>query len=800
MGRRWGVVWALCVIVAVALVVMWNMGDESTAATASSVLAAVIGLFGVLAVWAWRRDPRQGQSSTGQLVEATGVLARLVGRQWQEEATLRQLFDPFPLPVHWTDCPYVGVGDHRQLIGGPFSCAADRVEELASAFRALPRGRLVALGPAGSGKTTFAVLLTLGLLRTREESDPVPVLLSLASFDPAHESAHGWLSRQLAADYPALADVEVYGPTAIGDLISGHRVLPVLDGLDELPGSARTAVLSALNDTLDTRTPLVLTCRTSAYTTAVTHAGVLAGAAVVEPTPVRPADALTLLRLATSPGPRHARWDRLARHVDENPDGPAARALTSPLLVGLARAVYADAVGHPSELADPSELVDSERFPTASAIELHLLDALVPALYTRARRLQPADCRWGPARAHHYLTHLAVGLVRQGTHDLTWWQLYRWTPLVRTWCRAALSAATAFALVCAGHLFYCLTNPGQSDIPVDLVLSYGGAVALAIACMSFVAAWTAARPGTRRDSLRPVLLVAACGYLAHSTPKGVWRMADHGIRAGVEYIVVASTLYGLSYLAVVYAAGSPVPPDMPSRGRLGMRHWRHRLPRAAATVVGAAVLTGAALNIHIATVAPWLPVALAPGSIPPLNAWAYGLVAGLLFGSVQALLRWMRHTVSPDDLTNPTSSVRDDRRICLLTGAAGAVLITLPDIPLVLSATEVFAEDVSLSVLVVGYLWSKLPLVGPVGLVLALAAFAWPHYTIARLLIAARGQLPWRLQSFLSEAHRLGLLRQVGSVYQFRHARLRERLAHHAQLPRPRTVLPLTRSDTRTPR
>jgi hypothetical protein len=90
--------------------------------------------------------------------------------------------------------------------------------------------------------------------------------------------------------------------------------------------------------------------------------------------------------------------------------------------------------------------------------------------------------------------------------------------------------------------------------------------------------------------------------------------------------------------------------------------------------------------------------------------------------------------------------------------------------------------------------------VGPVGLVLALAACAWPHYTVARLLIAARGQLPWRLQSFLAEAHRLGILRQVGPVYQFRHARLRERLAHHAQLPRPRTALPLTRSDTRTPR
>ncbi|MCX5562858.1 NACHT domain-containing protein [Streptomyces sp. NBC_00038] len=752
----------------------------------------MIGLFGVLAVWAWRRDPQRGYSSSGQLADATAVLARLVGRQWQEEATLRQLFDPAPLPVVWSDCPEAGVGDHRQLIGAPFSCCVDRTEELACAFRALPRRRLVALGPAGSGKTTFAVLLTLGLLRTREENDPVPVLLSLASFDPARESAHGWLSRRLAADYPALADAEAYGPTAIDDLLAGHHVLPVLDGLDELPVPAHTAVLTALNDTLDAHTPLVLTCRTSAYTTAVTHAGVLAGAAVIEPTPVRPVDALALLRLATSPGPRHERWDELTRHVSRHPDGPVARALASPLMVGLARAVYADADG------DPSELADRGRFPTSGAIEHHLLDALVPALYARAHRLRPADRRWDPACAQRYLTHLADGLRRQDTHDLTWWQLYRWTPLAHAWSRAALSAFAAFTLIWAGYLFCNLTGAGPSDWQLEVVLWYSGAVALAMAGMLCVAAWMAARPRTRAGSLQSVLLIAACGYLAHSAPKAVWRMAHTSIWAGVEYILVASTLYGLSYLAVLYTAGSPVPPDMPSRGRLGTLHWRHRLPRALATVVGTAILTGTALNIQFVTAAPWLPLGVAADSIPPLDAWAYGLTAGLLFGTVQALLRWMRHTVSPNDLTTAASSVRADRIISLLTGTAGAVLITLPDIPLWMSAAGVFPEDVSIAILTAGYLWSKLPLVGPAGLVLALAACAWPYYTAARILLAARGRLPWRLQPFLADAHRLGILRQVGPVYQFRHAHLQHRLADRAHLPHPRTAPRPARSRSRT--
>jgi hypothetical protein len=61
---------------------------------------------------------------------------------------------------------------------------------------------------------------------------------------------------------------------------------------------------------------------------------------------------------------------------------------------------------------------------------------------------------------------------------------------------------------------------------------------------------------------------------------------------------------------------------------------------------------------------------------------------------------------------------------------------------------------------------------------IALAATCWPYYSLARLRFALSGQLPWRLQAFLADAHRLGVLRQAGAVYQFRHANLQQRLAH----------------------
>ena len=57
------------------------------------------------------------------------------------------------------------------------------------------------------------------------------------------------------------------------------------------------------------------------------------------------------------------------------------------------------------------------------------------------------------------------------------------------------------------------------------------------------------------------------------------------------------------------------------------------------------------------------------------------------------------------------------------------------------------------------------------------AARPWSAYRLAHAALAARGMLPWRLPAFLEDARRLGILRQVGAVYQFRHARLQDRLA-----------------------
>ncbi len=70
------------------------------------------------------------------------------------------------------------------------------------------------------------------------------------------------------------------------------------------------------------------------------------------------------------------------------------------------------------------------------------------------------------------------------------------------------------------------------------------------------------------------------------------------------------------------------------------------------------------------------------------------------------------------------------------------------------------------------------------GLVLRLAnrignghqATAWIWFLASRSWLAFQGRLPWNLMAFLDDAHKRGVLRQVGAVYQFRHARLQDRL------------------------
>lgn len=776
MRGRWAVTWGLCGGSVLVMAVLYGGREDESAATAVSIVATGISLFGVLSAWAWRRSAHQGRSTTGQLGEAQEALARLVGRQWREEAGRRQLRGSRTLPVSWSDSPRAGLRDHAELIRGSVSCRADRTDELAAAFRRLPRRRLVALGDAGSGKSTFAVLLALALLDTREAGEPVPVLLTAASFDPARETVHDWLRRRITADYPDLEDARTYGPSAVDDLLTEHLVLPVVDGLDELPRQVHATVLRALGEILDTDAPLILTCRTDAYTAAVARTGALPGAAVVEPGDLSARDSLDALRLATPAGSAQQRWDSLAEQLEDSPRGAVAEALTSPLIVALARTVYAEGTGDPAEL---------RTFDSKEAIEDHLLDRLVPTVYETARRRAPAGRPWSPEHAHRYLTQLASGMQSRGTHDLAWWQMHRWVPAVsRTWARCAAWAVITFLLALPGYAVgrafpeYAV-GLGHEWIP--------GSVAVALPGMCGLAAWITTRPGLGAHRLTVAVQTALCGALAYAVP-GMTHTPAHLLPEA--YAIACLFSWGFAFLLVLYSAGLPAPPPLPSRGTLTPRNRPGHLLLTVAGFLGTTALAAIAFRLYASVIqVSGTPV---PSAVPVQLPWTQGLMLGGLFGTLQALLYWTRGTTCTQEVTRPVSTIRADRLVTLVSGGAGLLLVTLPyDLcsVLLLSLPGSAGQGPQGNPYVTAFVTALLA-VGPTGLVLALAAHAWPYYTAARLYLAARGRLPWRLQRFLDDAHRLGILRQVGPVHQFRHARLQERLARAVHVPGPRFPAP----------
>ncbi|MFE1314785.1 hypothetical protein [Streptomyces sp. NPDC058755] len=121
--------------------------------------------------------------------------------------------------------------------------------------------------------------------------------------------------------------------------------------------------------------------------------------------------------------------------------GPTVQALANPLMVTLARSVHADA---PSNFA---ELSDTGRFPDSSAVERHLFNAFLPALYARAQQRDPVSRRRAPDRAHRYFAYLASRLESDGTYDFAWWQLYAWVPaLARSSTRSLIWGLAALAM------------------------------------------------------------------------------------------------------------------------------------------------------------------------------------------------------------------------------------------------------------------------------------------------------------------------------------------------------------------
>jgi NACHT domain len=418
---------ALTLAVATAFAVVLRLRGLGAAANIAQLVSLPLALLPIIAALVkWWRDTRKPPVATPEdLVRGREQLASLLIDQWRTESQLRALDDPDPIPVRWRLTDREELMDVRtnRTMDVLTVASSENVRTLIAEFRKLRRRRLVILGGAGAGKTTLAVQILLELMRPGENaSGPVPVLLSLTGWDVTFQDFREWVSDRIIHDYPALSDV---GPHVVRALVSRNEILPILDGLDEMPIATQEMVVETLNRSMDGETQLVLTSRTEAYSAAIEAAGrVLGSAVVIEPEPVTAAAAADYLERCLPPVPSQA-WrsilDRLRAQPHSNDSVSAlAEIASSPLGLWLIRMAYI------SSGTDPSELLDSERFSDTTAVRAHLFDQLIwVCIQARPPSDKPTDLfrprnQYDPQDVDRWLRFLAANLDRWETRDFDW--------------------------------------------------------------------------------------------------------------------------------------------------------------------------------------------------------------------------------------------------------------------------------------------------------------------------------------------------------------------------------------------
>jgi hypothetical protein len=764
------------------------------------VITFLPGAPGLYMAWVTWRDG--GDTAGADLGKVADELAGSVLRQWNAEMRARALNDSENLPVAWepaapdlvesrnylTLAALAGPGDGRRA---PTWARRPRKVSgsghgLAAVLQRVPNRRLIVLGEKGSGKTVLLIRLALDLLNDRQAGDPVPVILPLASWDPTRELSE-WVISRLTLDYPGLK-IQVKSSTrtcSLAEALLDKHILLILDGLDEIPEEHRGTALSRIGQFLPEDAGIVLSCRTGEYRSALEASRArgqvvkLRGAAGISLCPLT-VNAIREYLLGDDPGSAEAkRWGPVFRVLGT--DMPVAQALRTPLMAGLALVVYGPSrlgrVSNDDEPGEPGDLCDLKRFRHRTDVESHLFRAFIHVTYQS--RDGGRKERWKTEDAERWLGFLAHHL--QDRNNIAWWELSdesSW--LVPAVVGVVCGIASGVAAGLGRHVGF--------GIGIGLGVGAFAGLAARVPAEHFIKGEVRPSKGIA-GGLAGAIAGALIGGLAGKLGIGHAVGLSGGLAVALAIAIgvgsstsfaggLAGGLVGGFCSALLEGVGTGLPAGLVNGAGMGLcaafavRYVGHLSPpayRVRWSPLGAAC--GLAIGIAIALIA------------SRAIGWHIGLIAGATIGVLSAipcglLALVQRDSDKPQSLSPAGALSHDHRTFWMTAPTAGIAAAAVGLFGGGLTSVNAVKAHADLGSLISNGLGIGLAAGIIVGLGFGFYHAASGFFAITRCWLALRGMLPWRLMSFLADAHaKHGVLRQSGSVYQFRHLELLRWLA-----------------------
>ena len=466
-------------------------------------------------------------------------------------------------------------------------------------YQSLSPGRMVVLGEPGAGKTVLAMELLIRLLEHRQHDPdiPVPVLISAAAYDTRF-GWQDWLARHLALRFSI-------GDAVTGRLVRDGRILPIVDGLDEMDPAGGDperagALVTVVNASIRSRerAPIVVTCRHNEYQ--VLKRGV-DRATLIELVPLTGEQAADYLRGQFLSQDEQDRWKLVLTTLDTDPNGLLAGQLATPWRLTLALAVFRDG-GNPAALLPPLPALAS----TAAKKYTRQVDSLLLGGYvSSAMHLHDPAGRYTLPKVQRWLTALADGVAWQARHSgsATDIQLDQWWRPAGRWA----TKLTHITLVAVVSLPWVIASAASGD-PRRLVTA-------GIITLMALGAGLTFRPA--RLIVRQITTPRGFGRFAAAFAVGIGIGIGLGLALGNGLLLVVGLLAGLG-LGLALGLGDESPEAV------GPRDFIHADGQFGLTITLVNVLVfGLVLGL------------------------VFGLVAGLVFGLGFALTSGLAFTANP---------------------------------------------------------------------------------------------------------------------------------------------------------